>query len=227
MKVWFKGKISYICTQLVMFHVTRTPLSGLFVDNSTVTADFVRKNTAASGQSQRDSFYSNSSLLSCTPSSAWKSHDVVPLIWPLHHAKYQQDRQHTFQGQKKTALLVFVSALSWKKKKESLTWLLVSIIFGCASYKIILIWQRVGKLLKVQTCFEDQTHTDGVIIIVQANQRLSIISVIQAQMRKTTVDQVVEGLQSECRGDLSVAAEMSNQTLLWASTTDQSQRNQA
>ncbi len=45
-----------------------------------------------------------------------------------------------------------------------------------------------------ESCFEDQTHGDRAIIIAQANQRLSIISVIQTQMRKTTVDQVEEGL---------------------------------
>ena len=70
------------------------------------------------------------------------------------------------------------------------------------------------KQFKKKKMFEDQTNTDGAIIIVQTNQRLSIISVIQALMRKTTADQVVEGLESECRGDGIVAAKMSNQTLV-------------
>jgi len=51
------------------------------------------------------------------------------------------------------------------------------------------------------------------IINVQANQHLSNISVIHTEMKKTTVDQVTEGLDSECRGDLKVAAQMSNQML--------------
>lgn len=101
---------------------------------------------------------------------------------------------------RKIALLVFVSALSWKKRK-SLIWLLVSIIFCCACYKILSIRKKVEKLLKVQSCFEHQTHTDRVIIIVQANQHLSNISVIQPQMSKTTVDEVVEGLESECAAE--------------------------
>lgn len=68
-------------------------------------------------------------------------------------------------------------------------------------------------------CFEDQTHiTNRATINAQASRRLSImmsiISVTQTQMRKTTVERVVEGLEYECRGDLSIAAEMSNQTLL-------------
>lgn len=97
---------------------------------------------------------------------------------------------------------------------------------------MILLTKQIEytKLLKTfespEYCFEDQTHTDRAICSVQANQHLSIISVIQAKMRKTTVEQVAQGLESECRGDLSGAAEMSNQTLLWASTSDQSQRNQ-
>lgn len=45
--------------------------------------------------------------------------------------------------------------------------------------------------------------------------------------RKTTADGVVEGHESECRADFCITAKMSNQMLLWASSTDQAQCNQA
>lgn len=105
-------------------------------------------------------------------------------------------------------------------EKKSLIQILFSIIFGPNSFcKIMSVYKTVGKPLKVLRHVLKISHiTNRAIIIVQANQCLSIImsiiSVIQTQMRKTTMDQVVEGLKFECSGDSSIAAEMSNQTLL-------------
>lgn len=146
------------------------------------------------------------SSLSWTTFTALKSHDDR---WPLHHANDRKESE------------------THSMKKKSLIQILFSIIFGPnSSCKIISVHKTVGKPLK------GFSHiTNRAIIIVQANQCLSIImsiiSVIQTQMRKTTVDQVVEGLKFECSRDLSIAAEMSNQTLLCVSTTDQAQCNQA
>lgn len=51
------------------------------------------------------------------------------------------------------ALLALVSQLSWKKK-ESLIWLLVSIIFGHdSSYKTILIWNQLANFWKFWVMF--------------------------------------------------------------------------
>lgn len=79
--------------------------------------------------------------------SVWKSHDAVSLIWPLHHAKYQRDRQNTFQGQENSIACTRLSSLI------SLIWLLVWIIFGYDSYSMIQNHFNitVGKLLKVQS----------------------------------------------------------------------------
>lgn len=128
-----------------------------------------------------------------------------------------------FQGQKNS--FACVEALSWKRVLA----LTSSINYFSARYLNNLNMKNsFQKLLKVL----NQVWKIKLIQLLSLfrpinNYQVSIINVIQALTRKTTADQVVEGLKSECRGDLSVAAEMSNQTLLWASTTDQSQRNQA
>lgn len=152
------------------------------------------------------------SSLSWTTFTALEPHDDR---WPLHHANDRKESE------------------THSMKKKSLIQILFSIIFGPNSFcKIMSVYKTVGKPLKVLRHVLKISHiTNRAIIIVQANQCLSIImsiiSVIQTQMRKTTVDQVVEGLKFECSGDSSIAAEMSNQTLLWVSTADQAQCNQA
>lgn len=117
-----------------------------FTDDITITADFVQKKKKKScfcKMSKRQ----NTTILSWSTVSAWKSHDVVSLIWLLQHAKYQRDRQNTFQGRENSIACARLSAVI----KIVSSSLLVSIILGHDSYpgKIIITWRTFSELLKV------------------------------------------------------------------------------
>lgn len=158
-------------------------------------------------------------VLLCLPESP------MVLCLSFDGTKYQRDRQNTFQGQENSTTYPCLG-IFMNKNVFNLTSTISSALFRVFlfnSFKTRNSRKSWGnKVLRhILT-----THTELLTMYRPTNACQLLVS-SKTQMRKTTVDQVMEGLKSECRGDLRVAAEMSNQTLLWASSTDQSQCNQA
>lgn len=157
----------------------------------------------------------------CVTVSAWKSHGVVSFIWQYKIPKGQATLFKVRKIAPHPCLGIFMN-----KSVFNLTSTINSALFRVFllnSFKTKTSRKSWGNkvLHRILT-----THTELLMMYRPTNACQLPVS-CKTQMRKTTVHQVMEGLKSECRGDLRVAAEMSNQTLLWASSTDQSQCNQA